>query len=158
MLALALVGLAGGLGWFVWGTGTVDRHAVADGEVALWDLRRPDIVRVLWGSDGGRCEIVRAGEAWSSGGAPVSVAQVNDLLDALDEGRRGVEVGPIDAAASGLDQPVRVEVHDAGDRVVTVEVGADAPVGGRTYVRRADGRVLAVRGGLGAAVRAGCPR
>lgn len=135
-----------------WGVGTPDPRA-ADGEAILWPEASAE-VRVVEAP--GRWGLRRdaADAAWEPLAPSVGVdpEAAHDLLDALDEGRRGVVVeGAL--ADFGLDEPTVLRVTtSAGTR--EIHVGDAAPVGGRTYARSPEGPVIAVYGGLRAAVDA----
>ena len=125
-----------------------------DGQTIVWDVVEADVSELAVGG----WRVRREASGWRRVGADgpaVDPGAVHEVLDALVEAHRGVPV-PGDPSAFGLDRPVRVEVVQRGE-TLALEVGSDAPVGERTYVRRPGGPVVAVRGGVGEAVRAAQP-
>ncbi|MCB9680920.1 MAG: hypothetical protein H6733_05560 [Alphaproteobacteria bacterium] len=144
----------------LWWQRSGDERPTRDGPTVVWDLHRRDVRLIDVASPAGAWEVavdaggaaqVRCGSAAGTGDAEA----VNDLLDAIEEARRGEDVSGIDPDDAGLVGDVVVlEISTARGRV-SVRVGGDAPVGARTYVQ-VDDRVVAVRGGLGASVRQPC--
>lgn len=149
--ALVAAAVALAVAWFALGDAP---RRLDDGQTIVWDVVEADVSELAVGG----WRVRRDGAAWrfvGDGEPPADPDAVHEIVDALVEAHRGVTV-PGDPAAFGLDAAVRVEVVHRGERLV-LEVGADAPVGERTYVRRPGGPVVAVRGGVGEAVRAGPP-
>jgi hypothetical protein len=97
--------------------------------------------------DDGRWWIVDGGRR-----LPAEPTAAHELADAVVEASEGVLVPDAVPADIGLDDPIRVEV--AADGVWRFEVGDDAPVGRRTWLRVEGVGVIAVQGGVGMAVRA----
>ncbi len=136
----------------IWGWRVEAPRNTRDGETVVWHIRRGDITRV---SIEGAFELVLRpdGDVVRLGGrqVPADRMAVNDLVDALEEAGRGVAVAGLSEEAAGLLNPVRVTVTT--DAVHVLDVGDEAPVGDRTYVRRPGGPVVAVYGGLGKVAR-----
>lgn len=62
----------------------------------------------------------------------------NDALDAVEEGRQDAVVVDVDPGEAGLDEPLALRIEGRDGEAVEVRVGRQAPVGGRTYVRRGE--------------------
>ena len=126
-----------------------------DGEVVAFVVDAKDITGVRIHGDRSWRVLRQRGAWWVEPEPglrlPADPGRAWSLVDAMAEAGAGVLVDLPDDA-SGLDDPLRVEVEAGG--VVRLSVGADAPVGQRTYVD-VDGVHLAVGGGIGPAVREG---
>lgn len=149
VLSVVLAAVAGLLYWQGPETVEADPEATA----AVWEVEEQDVVSVKVEREAGVLRLEKGDGGWRVV-EPVDdradADQVHELLDALREIKRGlpVEAPPERAADFGLGDPpkARVTVGLADGAQKTLEVGIEAPIGFRTYVRGADGGVVAVNG------------
>ncbi len=93
--------------------------------------------------------LVRDGDGWRLErplSAPADGAEADQLVDALLRVELGEDLETTDGAQFGLEPSqgqIRLEVD--GSDAVTLDVGEDAPVGWRTYVRTGDGVIRSTR-------------
>lgn len=128
-----------------------DASADPEATAEVWRVEAEAVARVEVDRAAGRLVLERTGDAWrlvEPAAADADPDRVADLLDELAHLRRGVPVPTDDPAAFGLgaDPVARVEVVLEGGERRALVVGDRAPVGYRTYVRGADGGVVAVEG------------
>lgn len=133
------------------GEAEADPEAIAE----IWQLEREQITDIRLSRSSGDVHLQNEGGAWfvqEPYRAQADEDQLRELLDAIVSLRRGIPVEGADShpADFGLGEPpdVRVTVK-AGDRDLTISVGATAPTGFRTYVRTATGIIAAVNGDPG---------
>lgn len=103
-----------------------------------------------------RVRFEREGEGWritAPLAAPASHDAVEAFLDRMLRLELGEGIETDELAAFGLEPPVAVLTLEAeGTEPLRLEVGEDAPVGYRTYVRDAEGLVRTTRDRLGPAL------
>jgi len=122
--------------------------------VPIWAIEADDIVRVEADRPDGRLAFEKRDGEWVIR-EPIEdradPTEVGYLLDELERVKKGVAIEGADPAEYGLADPptVRVTATLADGTAQTLDVGAEAPVGWRTYVRAADGSVVAVAGIVG---------
>lgn len=125
-----------------------------DATAPVWTIEADDIVRVEADYAAGRLAFEKRDGVWVLR-EPIEdradQRQVGYLLDELERVENGVPIPDVDPLEFGLgDTPtVRITATLADGTSQTLDVGAEAPVGWRTYVRAADGSVAAVAGIIG---------
>ena len=134
-----------------------DAGVIEDEESETFEDLAPDVeaatvMAVDVSQEGLDLRLVRDGEAWRLERplvAPADGTEVDRLVDALLRVEVGEDLGTSDGAQFGLapaQGQIRLEIE--GSEAVTLDVGEDAPVGWRTYVRTGDGLIRSTRSQL----------
>lgn len=151
LVVVLLALLAAAVGWWSWRAAP----APAPGQVRVADVR-VDQIRTIAVHGITSWRIERAEDRWwvvvGADRWPADPTSAHELADAVVEAAEGLPVPDAAPDDIGLDHAIRVEVAAQG--VWRFEVGDDAPVGRRTWIRVEGAGVLAVQGGIGVAVRA----
>lgn len=119
---------------------------------AVWSVEADEVERLTVDRSEGRLVLQRAADGWrvvEPYEADADPRKVEELLDELEAIRRGVPVttaGENEEYGLGADPVATVTVILEGGSTQTLVVGDPAPVDHRTYVRGADGSVVAVVG------------
>lgn len=144
MLAVLLI-----LNWTWKSESELDPEATA----VVWSVAKDDVVKIAVDRPQGRLVVEKGDDGWEMLEPVVDLAsdtQVGFLLDDLERVDKGVPIPDADPAEFGLAPPeVTCVVTRADGSEATLEIGEQAPVGWRTYVKDADGGVAAIAGTIG---------